>query len=361
MDKNNIGLVEWCKFALEKKYGYVYGMFFDAPVTRKSLDAKARQYGEKFTADYYKRSEKWIGQYAGDCIGLCKAYIWEKNGKVRYNAKTDTSANGTFERAKIKGTVDTIPETAGLLVWKTGDRGGHIGVYIGNGDIIEARGVDYGVVQTKLKDRNFTHWLEYPFITYVKSAPRTLKVTSPQMYGNDVRQVQQIVGAEVDGYYGPKTEALVKYWQEYNGLVADGIVGAKSWEAIKNPCYKELQDLKEQVEALRKYSTDLEGSIKAISAENDKIKADHEKINRQLSSATSELKTKTEEVKSLSEKNTALLDENKRLSNDLQEIRKLYDSEKDERELLEEEINKLSSERNNIVKSLQTIKNFIPE
>jgi hypothetical protein len=37
-------------------------------------------------------------------------------------------------------------------------RMGHVGMYIGAGQVIEARGADYGVVITKLSDRAWTHW-----------------------------------------------------------------------------------------------------------------------------------------------------------------------------------------------------------
>lgn len=41
-----------------------------------------------------------------------------------------------------------------------------MGVYIGNNQVIEARGSDYGVVQTTLKSRPWTHWGRCPWITY---------------------------------------------------------------------------------------------------------------------------------------------------------------------------------------------------
>lgn len=56
-------------------------------------------------------------------------------------------------------------------------------------------------------------------------SPRELSRTSPMMRGEDVRVVQAIVGADVDGWYGPKTEARVKAWQREHGLKPDGIVG----------------------------------------------------------------------------------------------------------------------------------------
>lgn len=67
-----------------------------------------------------------------------------------------------YYNATRKGTIDTIPEVPGLAVWKSG----HIGVYIGGGQVIEAMGTKYGVVKTQLQGRGWTHWLEIPYINY---------------------------------------------------------------------------------------------------------------------------------------------------------------------------------------------------
>lgn len=47
--------------------------------------------------------------------------------------------------------------------------------------------------------------------------------------GPDVAAWQVIVGAKADGAFGQATEAATKAWQKARGLVADGVVGAKSW------------------------------------------------------------------------------------------------------------------------------------
>lgn len=44
--------------------------------------------------------------------------------------------------------------------------GVNLGVYIGNGEVIEAMGTKYGVVKTKLAGRGWTHWLQVPYISY---------------------------------------------------------------------------------------------------------------------------------------------------------------------------------------------------
>lgn len=52
------------------------------------------------------------------------------------------------------------------------------------------------------------------------------------MSGEDVRQVQRIVGARVDGLFGPETESKVTDFQAQMNLVRDGVVGAKTWAAL---------------------------------------------------------------------------------------------------------------------------------
>jgi putative chitinase len=47
--------------------------------------------------------------------------------------------------------------------------------------------------------------------------------------GEDVKKLQEKLGIEAIGKFGPKTEAAVKTWQIANGLHADGIVGDGTW------------------------------------------------------------------------------------------------------------------------------------
>jgi putative chitinase len=47
--------------------------------------------------------------------------------------------------------------------------------------------------------------------------------------GQDVIKLQNKLGVDPIGKFGPKTEAAVKAWQSANGITADGIVGDGTW------------------------------------------------------------------------------------------------------------------------------------
>ena len=45
---------------------------------------------------------------------------------------------------------------------------GHVGIYVGNGKVIEARGHKYGVVETNLVGRGWKQWGKLDWIDYVE-------------------------------------------------------------------------------------------------------------------------------------------------------------------------------------------------
>ena len=69
---------------------------------------------------------------------------------------------------------------------------------------------------------------------------RILKVTSPLMYGDDVKTVQNKLNSlgyncgTADGYYGNATRSAVISFQSAKGLTADGEVGPATWNALFN-------------------------------------------------------------------------------------------------------------------------------
>ena len=166
MAKTNLGLVEYAKKALEQKWGYVWGTF-GLVLTEGLFQQKLKQYPVEVGRYKDFILNNWLGNKTADCIGLIKSYMWEKDGKILYDAKTDVSANGMYNLAKEKGTIIAMPDIPGICVYKTG----HIGIYIGDGEVIEANGTKKGVIQTPFSGPGatpWTNWLKVPYIEYVK-------------------------------------------------------------------------------------------------------------------------------------------------------------------------------------------------
>ena len=163
--KNAADLVTYAIHAWESGWGYVWGTY--GSVLTDSLFAyKLEQYpdGVGSYADFIRAN--WLGGRTTDCVGLIKGYGWlnPDTMTIEYgtNGMPDLGANQMYYNASVSGTIDTMPDTPGLAVWHDG----HIGVYIGDGYVIEAMNTKKGVVKTKLEGRGWTHWLQIEYINY---------------------------------------------------------------------------------------------------------------------------------------------------------------------------------------------------
>lgn len=156
--KTNVGLVEYCKKQLGKPYWWgTFGQVADETLYQQ----KKKQYPKQYTANDFQSQ---YGKNVHDCVGLIKGYRWldEKTGKVIYNPIQDVDVSGMLNMCTKQGAISTIPDVIGTLVFMNG----HVGVYIGNGEVIEARGHAYGVVKTKLKERPWIKWGQPAWISY---------------------------------------------------------------------------------------------------------------------------------------------------------------------------------------------------
>ncbi len=163
--KNAADLVAYAIHAWESGWGYVWGTYGNV-LTDSLFNYKLEQYPDGVGNHEEFIEANWLGGRTTDCVGLIKGYGWLDPDTLTIgyatNGMPDYGANQMYRSASVSGTIDTIPEIPGLAVWCDG----HIGVYIGNGEVIEAMGTKYGVVKTKLADRNWTHWLEIEYINY---------------------------------------------------------------------------------------------------------------------------------------------------------------------------------------------------
>lgn len=166
--KNNLDLVKWAVHANESKWGYVYGTY-GGVLDETLLGGKISQYPNEVGAYEDFIRQHWLGGRTADCVGLIKGYSWYNTEtahmEIGSNGMPDIAANAMFENASEKGTIDTIPEISGLAVWHDG----HIGIYIGNDEVIQAANTNVGVIRTPIAQSGWTHWLKIPCISYNES------------------------------------------------------------------------------------------------------------------------------------------------------------------------------------------------
>lgn len=169
--KNNIDLAIYARQALENNWGYVWGTY-GSVLTQSLFDYKLRQYPDGVGNHEEYIREHWLGRRTTDCIGLIKGYGWldPESLIIKYatNGMPDYGANQMYQAAKDAGSecgsIDTMPDVVGLILWMNG----HAGVYIGGGYAIEAMGTEYGVVRTEVAGRGWQAWYKIPYIDYIE-------------------------------------------------------------------------------------------------------------------------------------------------------------------------------------------------
>ena len=122
---------------------------------------------KKYYPKYYEATDfaSQYGKRVFDCSGLIKGYLWADDfvEEPRYNKLEDYNSSEFLELCKIKGDIYDLPEIYGLLLFFSG----HVGVYIGDGKTIEARGHDFGVIETRVIDRPWKKWGKLSLISYI--------------------------------------------------------------------------------------------------------------------------------------------------------------------------------------------------
>ena len=167
--------------------------------------------------------------YATDCQGLLDAYLTYVQGE-----KTDVNADYNYRKwCTGKGKTSEIerPYELGEAVFmaNSGGKMRHVGWICGldsDGEplVVEARGLNYGVVVTRLEDRPWTHrGLMTKKFDYKEKEPMATKfeVIKPMLKGDGVKEMQKALNA--NGYTDDNG----------NKLVEDGKWGSKSQAAFR--------------------------------------------------------------------------------------------------------------------------------
>ena len=226
------GLAEHCRGKLGTPYIYgakgAYGK-----LTISFLNSLIGSYKNVFTNTYIVQAKKYIGQICTDCSGLISWYTGKDIGSYQMYA--------TAARKEPISTVKQAP--IGAVLWKSG----HVGVKVDDAYCIEAKGINYGTVKTKITDTSFTHWLLFDYIDY--DAPvisqkaqnpykEPLETICTGYKGEGVKWVQWELNQagfnlKIDGDCGPMTDKAIRAYQQSCKITVDGKVGPVTRKAFK--------------------------------------------------------------------------------------------------------------------------------
>lgn len=190
--KTNLGLIAFCKSKLGTDY--VYGAKGEI-LTQDKYNWLKNTYGSYVRSDDSKK----IGKWCVDCSGLISWYTGVKRGSTQYHDLNNPQPLSTIANAPV-----------GSAVWQSG----HIGVYIGNGMCIEAKGSAYGTVTSKLSDCKFTHWFTLSDIEYLVDEEikesNTVQTSSSVNSNiiNPIERLEEVAKEVISGRWGNGPERI---------------------------------------------------------------------------------------------------------------------------------------------------------
>ena len=210
---------------------YLFGTVKSKTTAARIEERWRNHYSKTWTRETYDRATAAMSpdDYATDCQGLLDAYLTYELGE-----KTDVNADYNYRKwCTGKGKISEIerPYKLGEAVFIANSRGkmSHVGWVCGldlDGEllVVEARGLSYGVVVTRLEHRPWTHrGLMTKKFDYKEDKPMATKfeVIKPMLKGDGVKAMQNALN--VNGYTDDNGNALEE----------DGKWGSKSQAAFR--------------------------------------------------------------------------------------------------------------------------------
>lgn len=253
--KTGAGLVDYARGRLGTPYFYG-AKIPEGALTENKMSTMHRLYPKVVTTAYMTkaRSRGQVGKVNVDCSGLIAGYRQLNIGSAQLYQTA-------YTRMPIANINDFAP---GVVLWKSG----HVGVYIGkvNGVpmCIEAKGINYGTVMTKVAATKWVYGLTFKEIdyTYDVKVPGVWKGTNPYTEptvtvtsvaqarnkgiknyisrGEGVKWIQWelmeaglLAEEDIDGICGPMTVAAIIKYQQSCKITADGLAGKTTRKYLK--------------------------------------------------------------------------------------------------------------------------------
>ncbi len=245
------GLAEFGKSKIGTPYFYG-AKIQEGVLTENKVKVMHKLYPTIVTSSYIAktRAKNQIGKVNVDCSGLIYGYRGKNLGSYQLYTTAYTRLPITKWKSFAVGTV----------LWKSG----HVGIYLGNGEVAEAKGLQYGTIKSPISVTSWVYGLTFPDIDYSYTdnlvSASTWKGINPyseptrllqrESTGNDVKWLQWELreagfntsfsfgdkmhkAVLVDGNFGKITDAALRAFQQSCKITVDGKCGVITRSYLK--------------------------------------------------------------------------------------------------------------------------------
>lgn len=180
-------LIAKFQYALDNKWGYILGAVhtkWSQAYQNEKINYMKNKYGVSWKDSAAAKKDrvynaaayggKWIGHYVTDCSGLFYWAFKELGGYMYHGSNTMWNqycvTKGKLVSGKRDDGKELKPGTAVFVLKGTSDRS-HVGLYIGNGEVIEASGTQTGVITSDITNKKWCEWGELKGVDYDNNSP----------------------------------------------------------------------------------------------------------------------------------------------------------------------------------------------
>ena len=258
-------------YALENIWGYIWGQWgtmWTAAKQKQKVSYMVSKYGtgwknnsEAKSDNYYMAAmygDKWIGHNVADCSGLFRWAFDQLGGAISHSSNriwlSYCKSKGEMKAGCKEDGTPILTGTAVFVHPSGNSKRTHIGLYIGDGRVIEAASTQKGVIESKVTDKKWVEWgelkgVDYSDVPQPEPGPDPEPTPTPSKHstlrkgdkGPEVRLMQtellacgeQLPKFGADGSFGNETLAAVRSFQKkHPPLVVDGICGPLTWAEL---------------------------------------------------------------------------------------------------------------------------------
>ena len=166
-------LIDVFRRAMAEQWGYILGKSHEMWTANKQAAYARESAGNPDRENSVRYGGKWVGHWVTDCSGLFHYAFHQLGGSIDHGSNSIwnkfCSAKGTLSGGKRTDGQQLLPGSA--VFTSSGEQHNHIGLFVGDGLVIEAQGAEAGVISSSVRNKKWTCWGELNGVSYDGAQP----------------------------------------------------------------------------------------------------------------------------------------------------------------------------------------------